>query len=411
MFSHRLRIGNFFGIDLFVHWSFALLVAFVTFAGYMHAGDWRETLFILAELFTFFLCITLHEYGHSLTARRFGIETVDITLLPIGGAARLRQIPRIPIQELLVAIAGPAVNVVIALLIQLMLVVAIGPSQLLTYVKAFLGDEQLVANATNSTLAEPSWLAFAWFLLTVNTALVLFNLIPAFPMDGGRVLRSLMAMVLPYLQATRWAQRIGVVCACGMAWAALTSDPPQVIVIAIAAYVCYAGMQETRHVALTERLHGLRVCDVMVNRCDSVPHDMPSNLLEAWWQHHSGIHVAVTGLENRLLGVLPLKELVNRRSDFDRGKVAIDRRWPCSADEMINQDIVPLMADQPLESAWSVLQTHTQLPVVNNQYQLVGCLDIESLLSRADLARLQGKPNAQATSSDSHPPTDYLFAL
>ncbi len=289
-----------------------------------------------------------------------------------------------------------------------MLVVAIGPTQLLNYLKALMGDEQLAAS---STLTEPSWLGFALFLMTVNTALVLFNLIPAFPMDGGRVLRSLMAMVLPYLQATRWAQRIGVVCACGMAWVAITSDPPQVIVLAIAAYVCYAGMQETRHVALNERLQGLRVCDVMVNRCDSVPHDMPSNLLEAWWQHHGGVNVAVTGLENRLLGIVPLKELVNRHRDFDRGKVAIDRRWPCSADELINQDIGPLMVDQPLESAWGVLQSHTQLPVVNSQYQLVGWLDTESLLSRADLARLQGRPSDESTPGESHPPTDYLFAI
>ncbi len=210
------------------------------------------------------------------------------------------------------------------------------------------------------------------------------------------MLRSLMAMVLPYLQATRWAQRIGFICACWMAWAAITSDPPQVIVLAIAAYVCYAGIQETRHVALNERLDGLRVCDVMVNRCDSVPYDMPSNLLEAWWQHHGGINVAVTGLENRLLGVVQLKELVNRRRDFERGKVAIDRRWPCSVDEMINHDMSALMSDQTLETAWGALQTHLQLPVVNQQYQLVGWLDIESILPRADLARLHGKPMSES---------------
>ncbi len=410
MFSHRLRIGRLLGIDLFVHWSFGLLVAFVLFTGYVQGGGIWSALFLLAQLLTFFLCITLHEYGHSLTARRFGIETVDITLLPIGGAARLRQIPRVPLQEFLVAIAGPAVNVLIAAAIAIVLLVSLGSTQLLAYLGAALGlADEATIQAVNDVLSKPSWVSFLLFLFAVNIALVLFNLLPAFPMDGGRVLRSLMAMMMPYLQATRWAQRVGLVCACAMAWAAITSEPPQVIVLAIAAYVCYAGLSETKQVELGERLQGLSVGDVMVNRCDSVAHDLDSNLLIAWWQHHTIVNLAVTGLEQRLLGIVPLSALVNRRTELAQGKLMEPHAWPCTAADLIDHNLAPLMVNEPLESAWGSLQRHAELPVVNDQYQVVGWLNARSVLLRADMARMQGKPSADP--SVNHPPTDYLFAL
>jgi Zn-dependent protease len=189
------RVGSIAGIALYVHATFLLLLAWVAIGEYQSsqsaAAAFNGVLFVV----TVFATVVLHELGHALTARRYGIKTRDITLLPIGGVARLERMPREPKQELLVALAGPAVNVAIAavLFVWLRLSGGIPPT--------------LDTASLNAGFLERS---FAARLLAVNLWLVLFNLIPAFPMDGGRVLRALLAMRSgDYAQATETAARIG----------------------------------------------------------------------------------------------------------------------------------------------------------------------------------------------------------
>jgi len=189
------RLGRIAGIALYVHATFLLLLAWVAIGEYQSSRDAaaaaRGVVFVIAV----FATVVLHELGHALTARRYGIRTRDITLLPIGGVARLERMPREPRQELLVALAGPAVNVVIAGLLYLWLRISGG-------VPAFVDGASL-----NGAFLERT---FAARLLAVNLWLVLFNLIPAFPMDGGRVLRALLAMRSHnYAQATEAAARVG----------------------------------------------------------------------------------------------------------------------------------------------------------------------------------------------------------
>lgn len=182
----KWKLGTLAGIGVYLHWSFWLLPAWILMsAGGGPAGAVGSVLFV----FAIFGCVVLHELGHALMARHYGIGTRDITLYPIGGVASLERMPRRPSQELAIALAGPAVNVVIAgVLFVILLIAGIGTQGLAFSV---VGGSFLVS------------------LLAVNIALVVFNMLPAFPMDGGRVLRAFLAMRVPYLRATEIAVRVG----------------------------------------------------------------------------------------------------------------------------------------------------------------------------------------------------------
>jgi len=218
-----LKIASISGIEVRIHVTFLLFLAWIWFSYYEIAGVSGATqgvLFILA-LFT---CVLLHEFGHAFAARAFGIQTPDITLLPIGGVARLNRIPDEPWQELVVAVAGPLVNVVIAAA----LVFAVHQA-------APLDQLESIENPRIELLAK---------LASVNIILVLFNLIPAFPMDGGRVLRALLAMAMPYSRATWIAARIGQVLAICLAAYAYFGPNKNPILIFIAFFIFIGAQQE-----------------------------------------------------------------------------------------------------------------------------------------------------------------------
>lgn len=179
------------GIQLSVHFSFLLLLAYVAHEGWAQdgqAGLWWS----VATLLAFFTCVVLHELGHSFTARRYGVGVPRILLMPIGGMAEFDSIPRRPAHELLITIAGPAVNFVIA--------------GLLWFVADFPAEWD--PGATPASLNELACVLFA-----ANLVMGCFNLVPVFPMDGGRIFRALLAMKLPYLRATFWAASVGKVLA------------------------------------------------------------------------------------------------------------------------------------------------------------------------------------------------------
>lgn len=189
------RVGSIAGIALYLHATFLLLLAWVAIGEYQTSRSAGAAFVGVLFVIAVFATVVLHELGHALAARRYGIATRDITLLPIGGVARLERMPREPRQELVVALAGPAVNVVIAVILYFSLRVTGG-------IPAFVDA---------ASLGE-GFLQRGFFarLLAVNLWLVLFNLIPAFPMDGGRVLRALLAMrSRDYEQATETAARVG----------------------------------------------------------------------------------------------------------------------------------------------------------------------------------------------------------
>jgi Zn-dependent protease len=235
------RIGRLFGIEIRVHVTFFLLLAFLGFAHWLPERDLRAAFVGVAFFSLLFICVVLHELGHALAARQFGIKTQDITLLPIGGVARLERMPEKPIQELWVAIAGPLVNVVIAGGLFLGLK-ATGQWQPLEQV-----------STTGGNLVERLWAA--------NLFLVIFNLLPAFPMDGGRVLRAFLAMGMPYAKATRLAARVGQGMAVLFGFAGLFLNP---MLILIAVFVWAGAEQEATSAELRSSFAGVPVRDAMM---------------------------------------------------------------------------------------------------------------------------------------------------
>ena len=191
----NLNLGRISGIKIKIHWTFFFLIAWIVFDELKRGGNMQSVLFNISFVLAVFLCVVLHELGHALTAKRFGIRTKNITLLPIGGMASLDKIPESPRQEFLVVIAGPLVNVVIAIL--LYFIVPVQEYLHLDFTEIF------------ETLMRFTLQNFLFYLFIVNIGLVLFNLIPAFPMDGGRILRALLALKMNRVKATQIAASIG----------------------------------------------------------------------------------------------------------------------------------------------------------------------------------------------------------
>lgn len=226
-----VKLGRFAGIDVHLHATFFLLLVFFGYSYWVSTGTLAGVATGLSLILLLFLCVVLHEYGHALTARRFGIGTRNITLLPIGGVAMLERMPEEPRQEIVVALAGPAVNVAIAALLWLVMALMDRPG-------ALIG----IGFGHGSVL--PS-------LLAANVALALFNLLPAFPMDGGRVLRALLAMRTDRLRATRLAAGIGRVLAVGFGILGLMGNP---FLLLIAVFVWIGAGAEAGSVRNESRL-------------------------------------------------------------------------------------------------------------------------------------------------------------
>ena len=237
------RIVTVANIPVQIHWTFGLLVAWIGYSGWTEGADTETLLWLYALVFSLFLCVVLHEFGHAMAARRYGIGTHDITLSPIGGVARLDSIPEQPRHEFVVAIAGPAVNVAIALLLGLIFGVG------LLFQKANVMDViREMSQGSDFLIREYVWLAFVLQLMVANVMLVLFNLIPAFPMDGGRIFRALLSTRIGRLRATLIATRLGQVLA--VAFFVMGIWKEQYVTSLIGIFVFYTAAYEYKAVKM-----------------------------------------------------------------------------------------------------------------------------------------------------------------
>ncbi|MFA4981250.1 MAG: site-2 protease family protein [Candidatus Omnitrophota bacterium] len=228
-----IKLFKIFGISINIHVTFFLLFLLVLPSG-------LKWVFLVFGVFFF---VTVHELCHSLVAKYFGINVSEITLLPIGGVASMAKIPEKPIQELLISLAGPASNIAI-------LVIFFFP------MKYLLGDEILF-----HSLSAGTWKLAIAYLYWINLALAGFNLLPAFPMDGGRVLRALLATRMGYRKATKIAVNLGHVFALGFAYFGFVRL--NIVLIVIAVFIYMAASSEEMQVDVKEALKKFRVRDIL----------------------------------------------------------------------------------------------------------------------------------------------------
>ena len=290
----RWKIARIAGIDLYLHTTFPLLLVWVIFYQFSLSGRLDDVW--LGLLFTFFLfaLVVAHEFGHALMARRFGITTRDITLFPIGGVARLTRIPTKPLEELLVALAGPAVNVVLAVLL------------------FFALDWRRDLASFGISPLDPA--SFLQQLARANLWLAVFNLLPAFPLDGGRVLRALLSITFGRIPATHMAIAAGRGIAIILGLVGLALNP---FLVRIAIFIWIAGKEEADRDELKAKLGGVHVEQVMLRECRTFFSEeslarVTNHLLACAQEDYP-----VIDHDNRFIGLLRRSDLV--RSIADRG--------------------------------------------------------------------------------------------
>jgi len=287
------KIGRALGIDVKVHWTFFLLLAFFAFVGYGATGAVAGALVMVAVILALFVCVLLHEFGHSVAAQRLGIKVRDITLLPLGGVARLDALPEKAVDEIKIALAGPLVNV--------------GLAPLFFGAGLLLGAD---AVALDPRAAQGSFGGFLAYLGLVNVSLVAFNMIPAFPLDGGRVLRGLLATRLGPVRATEVSAAVGQVFAAGFFLVGLLGG--NFFLVLIAVFVFFGASGEAEMVRQRELARDLLVADVMGARAatETVTPDHGFGRVLDLAVHGYQEDFPVVDVEGRLVGIVTRDEIL-----------------------------------------------------------------------------------------------------
>jgi stage IV sporulation protein FB len=343
-----INIGSIAGTAVRIHITFILFLIWIFVASWVQGGPeaaWNG----LAFLILLFACVLAHEFGHIFTARAFGVATPDVTLLPIGGVARLERIPEAPGEELLVAIAGPLVNVAIAL-------------ALIVFFGASLSPQHLAA-------VESHQVSMIDRLAAVNLFLVVFNMIPAFPMDGGRVLRALLAMRLGHVRATEVAATIGQWTAFGLGFLGLFTNP---MLIFIAIFVYLAASSEAQLVAIRAMSRDVPVSAAMITQYASLtPNERIDAAIETLLRTSQSVFPVVDE-STRLVGVLGRDEMIR----------ALKELGPDAAVAEVMTTEVPIMSHRGrLEEAFRMLQEKSKpaVGIVDASSRLIGLVTSETV--------------------------------
>jgi len=381
-----MRLFRIWGIDVKVHWSFVLILAYGAFLYSGRANPLAGALYGIVVILLLFVCVLLHEFGHALTAKYFKVNVPTITLLPIGGVAQLERMPRQPIQEFLIAIAGPAVNFALTILLLpvALLVVGLGVES---------GGISSLLRYAQTRMMTPSLDGLLVYLAVTNLALGLFNLLPAFPMDGGRVLRSLLAMAMPYVRATRIAVMVGRLMAVLLAFWGLGGN---IMLLLIAFFVYIGGRGELEAVESRYVLKDIRARQALNSETrqlfTSEPIDKAVDLIMTTYQ----ADFPIFDLGSNFVGVLTRPRLISvLRSQGREGRIV---------DIMIPAREVPVVGPETtLADVWDrMLDEHSRVVAVMEQGRFLGLLtldDISELIQVVGAAKEQEDKQARQPST------------
>lgn len=341
------KVGSFAGVVIYMHATFPLLLGWIAIAHWTQSHAFFPTLLGVSFTVAVFLCVILHEYGHVFAARQLGIATKDITILPIGGMARLERIPEKPNQELFVALAGPAVNVTLASVL----------GAYLWLTGHFEPVHQI--GLTHGMFLER--------ILFANLFLAGFNLIPAFPMDGGRVLRALLASRMEHTAATRIATTVGQGSAVVLGFIGLFTNP---FLVFVALFVWIGAAQEASLLEKNSALRSVLAKDAMIPEFRTLsPQDGLSRavtlVLGGWQQDFPVLD------QGRVVGMLLRTDMI---ANLTNGDIR------ANVEKAMRHDFPVASPTEPLESLYTRLQQTevATVPVIENS-RLLGLVKLENL--------------------------------
>lgn len=343
-----LYIGKVSGIKMFIHWTFFILILWIVFAGISGGRNITEILISLGLIMAVFACVVLHELGHALTAKRFHFQTQDIILLPIGGLARMKGLPDRPLHEFLVAIMGPVVNIGIAILLYVILKLS--------------GNFPASAEDIDFTRVN-----FLFQLYAINIFLALFNLIPAFPMDGGRILRALIASRLPRAKATKIAVYIGQFIATLFVLVGFFFNP---FLIFIGLFVFFGAWAELNMEKTKLHLENIKVGDLLMQNYSVLNKEDPIS---------KAVSIILDGQESsfivrnngQIAGTLSKTEIIEGLSKF--GKEA-------PVEQVMKRDIMFLKENEKITDVMQKFpdDNYALMPVMEEE-KVVGVLNMENI--------------------------------
>lgn len=345
--------GKVSGIKISVHWTFLILIAWIVISDLRQGRNFNEITWSILFILSVFVCIVLHELGHAITAKRYKINTKEIVLLPIGGMANLEKLPKIPKQELIIAIVGPVVSLAIAAVLFLVLKITKGfPSM----------DELASIRAINSH-------NFLFVLMFTNTTLAVFNLLPAFPMDGGRVLRALLSFKYTRDTATRIAALIGQFMAVVFAFIGIMYNP---FLILIGLFIYFGAQAESQYVQADSILKKYTVKDVLMNKFSSLKvNDKISDAVDGLLDGQAKDFLIMD--DGKVAGTLSRNEIIK----------ALAERGPNMAiSEAMSKEVSFLAPDVPLDKVYFTFMQRRNPPLmpVMSDNRLLGVLDSENIL-------------------------------
>jgi Zn-dependent protease/predicted transcriptional regulator len=344
------KLGNIAGIGIFIHWSFSLIIAYIIYSNYRAGHNVEQITWSVIFILSIFMTVFLHELGHALAAKRYNIKTKDSTILPIGGLARLERIPEKPSEELVVAIAGPLVNIALAVITGLFITIP--------------DLKELTVQLTGGVNQSNFFLNF----FVVNIWLAIFNLVPAFPMDGGRILRAILSMKFERHVATNIAARIGQLLALIFIFIGFNSNP---FLIFIGLFIILGAQAEVEMTKTGFMLKGMLVKDVVMKSYETIDgNDLVETAVKQLLNGQCKNFMVISN--GHPTGSLSRDEIIEALSN-NGNKATIDT--------VMNRDVLKCNIKEPIEIAYKkMLTSKNKLALVYDNEQFAGVLDLENIL-------------------------------